>query len=131
MRSFVRRRGCFDVAASQGYGSRTPGRVRILAPAGLICLVLFAVVFGQSQALAGQAANPSGTAPAKAESDAQHTAAEQHQKKLVEDAERLVQLAQQLKGSVDKTNKDVLSVTVVREAERLEKLAHQVRETSR
>lgn len=51
-----------------------------------------------------------------------------HQKKMVDDADRLVALAQQLKVSVDKTNKDIISVEVLRNAEKIEKLAHELRE---
>jgi hypothetical protein len=55
-------------------------------------------------------------------------AAEQRQQKLQSDADKLLQLAQQLKVSVDKTNKNTLSVQVVREAETIEKLARQVKD---
>ena len=55
-------------------------------------------------------------------------AAEAHQKKMVSDADRLVELAQQLKVSVDKTNKNIISVDVLRNAEKIEKLARELRE---
>ena len=58
-------------------------------------------------------------------------AAEARQKKMETDAAKLVEMAQQLKSSVDKTNKDTLSVNVIREAERIEKLAREVREGMR
>ncbi len=58
-------------------------------------------------------------------------ASEARQKKMASDADKLVQMAQQLKVSVDKTNKDMLSVDVIREAERIEKLAREVREGMR
>ncbi len=58
-------------------------------------------------------------------------AATQRQQKMLEDADKLLQMAQQLKVSVDKTNKNELSVEVIREAERIEKLAHQVKEGMR
>ena len=58
-------------------------------------------------------------------------AAEARQKKMETDAAKLVEMAQQLKTSVDKTNKDMLSVDVIKEAERIEKLAHEVREGAR
>ncbi len=50
---------------------------------------------------------------------------------MVSDADQLVAMAQQLKTSVDKSNKDTLSLDVIREAERIEKLARQLRETMR
>jgi len=40
----------------------------------------------------------------------------------------LLKMAIELKTEVDKTNKDMLSVTVVRKADALQKLAHQVKE---
>ena len=58
-------------------------------------------------------------------------AADQRQQKMLEDADKLLQMAQQLKLSVDKSNKDQLSVEVVREAERIEKLARQVKDNMR
>jgi hypothetical protein len=46
----------------------------------------------------------------------------------VEDTDKLLALATQLKQEVDKTNKDVLSVDVIRKADEIEKLAHSVKE---
>lgn len=50
------------------------------------------------------------------------------QKKLVADTEKLLALATELKANVDKTNKDTMSVDVIRKAEEIEKLAHSVKE---
>ena len=50
------------------------------------------------------------------------------QKKLVEDTEKLLSLANQLKEEVGKSNKDTLSLDVVKKAEEIEKLAHSVKE---
>lgn len=47
-------------------------------------------------------------------------------KKLAADAERLVALSNELKTDVDKTNKDELSVEVIKKAQEIEKLAHDV-----
>ncbi len=44
------------------------------------------------------------------------------------DSALLLQLATDLKTEVDKTNKDTLSLTVIRKAEAIEKLAHKVRD---
>lgn len=52
----------------------------------------------------------------------------QRQKQLVEDTNKLLVLATQLKQDVDKTNKDVLSVDVIKKADEIEKLAHSVKE---
>ena len=50
------------------------------------------------------------------------------QKKLVEDTTKLLALANELKVAVDKSNKDTLSLDVVRKADEIEKLAHSVKE---
>ena len=50
------------------------------------------------------------------------------QERLVSDTDRLLSLATQLKQEVDKTDKDTLSVDVVKKAEEIEKLAHSVKE---
>ena len=50
------------------------------------------------------------------------------QKKLVSDTEKLLSLATELKQDVDKTDKDTLSIDVVKKAEEIEKLAHSVKE---
>ena len=50
------------------------------------------------------------------------------QKQIADDAARLLQLATELKKEVDKTNKDTLSVNVIRKAEMIEKLAKGVKE---
>lgn len=49
-------------------------------------------------------------------------------KQLAEDSDRLYALAVALKAEVDKTNKDVLSLAVIRKADEIEKLAHNVKE---
>jgi hypothetical protein len=50
------------------------------------------------------------------------------QKKLVADTAKLLELANELKTAVDKSNKDTLSLDVVRKADAIEKLAHSVKE---
>jgi hypothetical protein len=52
----------------------------------------------------------------------------ERQKKLVEDTTRLLALANELKASVDKSDKNTLSLDVVRKADEIEKLAHSVKE---
>jgi hypothetical protein len=53
---------------------------------------------------------------------------EQRQKQLVEDTNRLLALATELKEEVDKTNKDTLSLSVLKKAEQIEKLAKSVKD---
>jgi hypothetical protein len=50
------------------------------------------------------------------------------QKQLVSDTQKLLALANQLKEEVDKSNKDTLSLDVIRKADEIEKLAHSVKE---
>lgn len=50
------------------------------------------------------------------------------QKHLVADTDKLLSLATELKQEVDKTDKNTLSVDVVKKADEIEKLAHSVKE---
>ncbi|HWE86390.1 MAG TPA: hypothetical protein VG267_15710 [Terracidiphilus sp.] len=49
-------------------------------------------------------------------------------KQISDDAARLLELATELKTAVDKTNKDTLSVDVIRKADTIERLAKGVKE---
>jgi hypothetical protein len=53
---------------------------------------------------------------------------EERQQKLVADTDKLLLLATQLHDDVTKTNKNILSLDVVRRADEIEKLAHSVKE---
>ena len=50
------------------------------------------------------------------------------QKQLVQDTEKLLALANELKVDVDKSTKDTMSLDVIRKADEIEKLAHSVKE---
>jgi len=52
----------------------------------------------------------------------------QRQQDIVKDTTKLLELAQQLKTEVDKSRRDQLSVSVVKKAEEIEKLAKAVKE---
>ena len=52
----------------------------------------------------------------------------ERQKQLVEDTQKLLALANELKADVDKSTKDTLSLDVVKKAGEIEKLAHSVKE---
>ncbi|MDR3772958.1 MAG: hypothetical protein P4L26_06395 [Terracidiphilus sp.] len=52
----------------------------------------------------------------------------ERKKQIAEDSARLLKLANDLKAEVDKTSKDTLSLTVIRKADEIEKLAHAVKE---
>ena len=53
------------------------------------------------------------------------------QKLLADQAQRLVAMATELKVEVDKTNKNILSLDVVRKAEEIEALAHRMKDQGR
>jgi len=90
--------------------------------AGAIALMLFLCLSGAggtqdstppaSPVVGKQASEQSKEAPADARTD----------------AEKLFQLASELKAAVDKSNENVLSLQVVRRAEAVEKLAHELRQ---
>lgn len=52
----------------------------------------------------------------------------ERQKQLVEDTQKLVALANELQDEVNKSNKDMLSLDVVRKADEIDKLARNVRD---
>jgi hypothetical protein len=56
------------------------------------------------------------------------TANAERKKQLAEDSARLLKLATDLKAEVDKTNKDILSLNVVRKANEIERLARNMKE---
>ena len=66
--------------------------------------------------------------PAK---DTPHTPEEPRRAQLVVDTNRLYQMAQDLQAEVAKSNKDTLSLTTVKKADELEKLARSLKERMR
>jgi hypothetical protein len=52
----------------------------------------------------------------------------ERKKQIAEDSGRLLKLAADLKAEVDKISKDTLSLNVIRKADEIEKLAHNVKE---
>ncbi|MEO7029185.1 MAG: hypothetical protein ABI147_07250 [Acidobacteriaceae bacterium] len=54
--------------------------------------------------------------------------ANERQKKIMDETEKLLQLATELKAEVDKTTKDQMSLETIRKAEEIEKLAHDVKQ---
>jgi len=75
-------------------------------------------------------ANPQAGNPAKpSKEEAAAPAADQHNKSQISvESTQLLAMALALKAEVDKTNKDTLSVNVIRKADEIEKLAKTVRE---
>ena len=55
----------------------------------------------------------------------------ERKKQLSDESAQLLTLAMALKAEVDKTNKDMLSLNVIRKADEIEKLAHNVKEKMR
>lgn len=64
----------------------------------------------------------------KAKSQSYEIANAERKKQIADDAARLVQLATELKAEIEKSNKDVLSLDLVRKSDTIEKLAHGVKE---
>jgi len=95
----------------------------------------------QSPALSGQSGqNPSGANPlpdmgpslSPAQEEKQGKARnDERQKRLEADTDKLLALATQLHTDVAKTNKNVLSIDVIKRADEIEKLAHAVKERMR
>lgn len=56
------------------------------------------------------------------------TANAERKKQIADDSAKLLKLATDLKAEVEKTNKDTLSLNVVRKADEIERLAHSVKE---
>jgi hypothetical protein len=52
----------------------------------------------------------------------------ERKKQIADDSAKLLKLATELKAEVDKTSKDTLSLNVIRKADEIEKLAHDVKE---
>ncbi|MBS1820757.1 MAG: hypothetical protein JST61_02080 [Acidobacteria bacterium] len=59
------------------------------------------------------------------------TEAEKRKADLQADTEKLYKLTQELKAEVDKSNKDTLSVSVVKKAQEIERLAKSIKERSK
>lgn len=75
--------------------------------------------------------DPSGTEPdgelrVRLEHQREKAVNDDRHKRLAADVDRLVELSNELKTEVDKTNKDELSVEVIKKAQEIEKLAHDV-----
>ena len=55
----------------------------------------------------------------------------ERKKQIADESASLLKLATDLKAEVEKTTKDTLSITVIRKADEIEKLAHSVKETKK
>jgi prephenate dehydrogenase len=68
------------------------------------------------------------TEPNEMQAKLRVAAQSERQRRLVDDTDRLLALATQLHTDVAKTNKDILSLDVIKRADEIERLAHSVKE---
>jgi hypothetical protein len=129
-----------------------PSSAILISPTGLlrklalilVCAILCAPAWAQRQQTTNSdqpiipGVNNSNASPPGENSGlhrmAQRMAVERNidrQKEIINDTVRLLQLAQQLNAEVSKSNKDTLSVSVVKKAEEIEKLAKSVKQKMR
>jgi hypothetical protein len=73
-------------------------------------------------------ATPDDEARAQMEKEMAKAANKQRQEQIKTDADKLLTLATELKQYVDKSNENMLSLDVIRKAEEIEKLAHNVKD---
>jgi type VI protein secretion system component VasF len=111
--------------------------IRILL---LLCLALGLGAVGQAQSEGSNSTKQgAGTGDQKGAStgtqtqqkSAPLTPAEQKRADLLADTEKLYQLTQELKAEVAKSNKDTLSISVVKKAQEVERLAKSIKERSK
>ena len=76
----------------------------------------------------GHAPDPNDPVVAMREAARARAVMTDRQKKIVEDTAKLLALATELKQDVDKTTKDEMSLEVIRKADEIEKLAHDVKQ---
>jgi hypothetical protein len=114
---------------------RLEGRMRSVR--NLACLAVFtfgsiSLAAAQQPAPGSAAQPPVAQAPATAEATADTskptTPQTPQQKQLADDTAKLLTLANELKAELDKSSKDTLSLSVIKKAEQVEKLAHKVRD---
>jgi len=75
-----------------------------------------------------QQQRPEDATQEKIEHDTAKARNTQRQQEIRRDTEKLLELATELKQSVDKTNENIISLDVIRKAEQIEKLARSVKE---
>jgi hypothetical protein len=97
-------------------------RYRMVAP-GAVTMLGAVLAFGQLSPSPGQLQSAAQGAPRNLDA-----ANAERRQQIADDSAKLLQLATGLKAEVDKTDKDTLSLTVIRKADEIEKLAHAVKE---
>lgn len=104
----------------------------------MLLLALSATSFAQSPAPSSQAttaavhpAENTKHEPAADSKNAKLSPADARKAQILEDTNRLYRMAEELKAEVAKSNKDILSVAVVKKADEIEKLAKSLKERMR
>ena len=101
--------------------------------ATVILMSAFSGFAAAQTANTSKAANDTATkqaAPAPATTD-KLSPKDARQAQIAADTEKLYQMAQELKAEVAKSNKDILSIAVVKKADEIEKLAKSLKERMR
>jgi len=106
--------------------------VRVLVIASLAGAALYGLA-QQGRPTVPPPQQPTVTTPSDIWEEQQHKEMEkranlQRQADIKKDTEKLLELATELKQSVDKSNENTLSLDVIKKAEQIEKLAKQVKE---
>ncbi len=113
---------------------------RLVQPVLIAAVLLLSTSLGSGAQLQTQSPHPGARHPISGSDDDDNTWQQQQQKELAKkanvqreeeikkDAEKLLELATELKQSVDKSNENTLSLDVIKKAEQIEKLAKNVKE---
>ncbi len=104
--------GCSVMSGRPQWGSKTPQ-------------------LGQSPGMGNPGKDASDPAVNEIQRKQEKLRQDDRQKRLVSDSDKLLALATQLHEEVGKTDKNILSMDVIRRADEIEKLAHNVKERMR
>ena len=99
----------------------------------LATLILMSALSGLAAAQTSDTSKAAGVTASQAPPAATSTLSPKDLRKaqIAADTERLYQMAQELKAEVAKSNKDILSIAVVKKADEIEKLAKSLKERMR
>ncbi len=133
------RRECGHLGSRRGANHMQSRSFMKRLPQLTVCVVMFLGAAGRSQnSRIPSMQNPAGDMPGfgqdmpvSAREKQAKMQNEERQKRLVDDTEKLLALATQLHDDVAKTNKNILSIDVVRRADEIERLAHSVKDRMR
>jgi hypothetical protein len=101
-------------------------RMLKMAMIGVVLITAGSVRISSGQKLPGSSQEPVIMQQQRAEQQKMRIA--ERQKQLVADTDKLLSLTTALKEQVNESNKDVLSLDMIKKAEEIEKLAHSVKE---